>query len=333
MRTFVLFVLFILAFEAQAKNNPQKPEQKSSGQSRKIKTQVRTGLDELLRRPQLLKNKRIALITNHSAVDRRGRHILDLLHPRFHIAKIFAPEHGIRGEIDEHIESDGKDAKTGIPIISLYKKNKRAPSPEELADVDLLIFDIQEIGVRYYTYATTMILALKAAKETGKKMLVLDRPNPAAPLGVYGPLLEEKFHGGFAGYYPIPIAHGMTIGELAKYYNTRFGIGADLEVIKMRNYRRSLFYDETGLPWRKPSPNIPGMPSVIGYHLAGALESLNISVGRGTPAPFLFYGAPFMDAKKLVRELNKTKLKGVRFVPAHFKPEKSAHAGKVCHGF
>jgi uncharacterized protein YbbC (DUF1343 family) len=297
-----------------------------------VPKKVSTGLDELMKNPAVLKDKRLALIVNHSAIDSKGRHIIDLLYPKFKVVKIFAPEHGVRGNFDEHVSND-KDDKTGLPIISLYQKNKKAPTVEELADVDLLVFDIQEIGLRYYTYATTMVLAMKAAQAAGKKMLILDRPNMAAPLGVYGPTLESKFHGGFAGYYPIPIAHAMTIGELARFYNTHFNIGADIEVVKMKKYNHKMFYDETGLPWRNPSPNITGMQSVLGYHLAGALETLNISVGRGTDNPFQLYGAPFFNVKEIVKALNSARLPGIKFYPAKFTPTRSAYARQLCLGF
>ncbi len=293
---------------------------------------VSTGLDELIKNPAVLKNKRLALVVNHSAIDRKGRHIIDLLHPKFKVMKIFSPEHGVRGKFDEHVSGE-KDDKTGLPIISLYQKNKKAPTVEELSDVDLIIFDIQEIGLRFYTYATTMVLAMKAAKAAGKKMLILDRPNMAAPLGVYGPALESKFHGGFAGYYPIPIAHAMTMGELATFYNTHFNIGADIEVVKMKNYSHKMFYDETGLPWRNPSPSITSMQSVLGYHLAGALEALNISVGRGTTHPFQLYGAPLDKAKRIVKALNSARLPGLKFYAAKFKPKRSAYANQLCRGF
>jgi uncharacterized protein YbbC (DUF1343 family) len=292
------------------------------------------GQHQLDKKPdKYLKGKRIALIVNHSAVDRKGRHIIDLLHPKYKIMKIFAPEHGVRGKEDEFLDGGEKDAKTGLPVISLYQRKKKEPTIEDLADVDLIIFDIQEIGLRYYTYATTMVLAMKAAKSAGKKMLILDRPNMAAPLGVYGPALESKFHGGFAGYYPIPISHAMTIGELANYYNSKFEIGADIEIVKLTGYNHKMFYDQTGLPWRNPSPSITGMQSVLGYHLAGAIEALNISVGRGTAAPFQLYGAPFMDGKKVVAALRKAKLPGIKFVPVKFKPSRSAFVKEQCQGF
>lgn len=298
------------------------------------KKKVMTGLDQLVKKPdKYLKDKRLALIVNHSAVDRKGRHIIDLLHPKYKVVKIFAPEHGVRGKEDEFLAGGEKDKKTGLPVISLYQRKKKEPTTEDLADVDLIIFDIQEIGLRYYTYATTMVLAMKAAKAAGKKMLVLDRPNMAAPLGVYGPALESKFHGGFAGYYPIPIAHAMTIGELANYYNTKFQIGADVEVVKLSGYNHKMFYDDTGLPWRNPSPSITGMQSVFGYHLAGAIEALNISVGRGTSAPFQLYGAPFMDAQKVVAALKKAKLPGLKFMAVKFKPTRSAYVKEQCKGF
>lgn len=319
---FCLLALIPLAFSSGVYAAKRKPAAKK----------VSTGLDELIKNPDILKGQRLALVVNHSAIDRKGRHIIDLLHPKFKVMKIFAPEHGVRGNFDEHVSGE-KDDKTGLPIISLYQKNKKAPTVEELADVDLLIFDIQEIGLRYYTYATTMVLSMKAAKAAGKKMLILDRPNMAAPLGVYGPALESKFHGGFAGYYPIPIAHAMTMGELARFYNTRFDIGADIEVVQMKNYSHKMFYDETGLPWRNPSPSITGMQSVLGYHLAGALEALNISVGRGTKNPFQLYGAPFIEVKKIVKALNQARLPGVKFYAAKFRPTRSAYAKEVCRGF
>jgi uncharacterized protein YbbC (DUF1343 family) len=297
------------------------------------KTTVKTGLDHLKEKAtDKLKGKRIALIVNHSSIDSRGKHIIDILHPKYKVVKIFAPEHGVRGKVDEHV-GNSKDAKTGVPIISLYQRKKKAPSREDLADVDVIIFDIQEIGVRYYTYASTMVMAMKAAKESGKRMLILDRPNMAGSLGVYGPLLESKFHGGFAGYYPIPITHAMTIGELARYYNEKFRVGADIEVIQLSGYRHSMFYDETGLPWRNPSPNINGMTAVLGYHILGALETLNISVGRGTRRPFQLYGAPFFNATKLTRRLNAAKLPGIKFRAVTFRPEKSVYRKKVCKGF
>lgn len=297
------------------------------------KARVLSGLDVLMQKPDAkLKGKRLALIVNHSAVNGKGKHIIDVLHPRFTIAKIFAPEHGVRGAEDEFLSGE-KDAQTGLPVISLYQKNKKAPSVEDLADVDLLIFDIQEIGLRYYTYATTMVLAMKAAKAANKKILILDRPNMAAALGVYGPKLEEKFHGGFAGYYPIPIAHAMTIGELALLYNKEFGIDADVEVVKLSGYKHKMFYDETKLPWRNPSPSIVNMQSVLGYHLIGSLEALNISVGRGTKAPFQLYGAPFINAQKIVKALTQAKLPGLRFEAAKFTPTRSAYAKKQIMGF
>jgi len=299
----------------------------------KGKPRVSSGLDNLLAKAdKRLKGKRIALIVNHSAVNRKGIHIVDLLHPKYTIAKIFAPEHGVRGEADELLSGE-KDSKTGLPVISLYQKNKKAPTNDDLADVDLLIFDIQEIGLRYYTYATTMVLAMKAAKAAGKKILILDRPNMAAPLGVYGPKLEEKFHGGFAGYYPIPMSHAMTIGELALLYNKEFAIDADIEILKLTGYTHRMFYDETKLVWRNPSPSIVNMQSVLGYHLIGSLEALSISVGRGTDAPFQLYGAPHWDGLRLAKTLSRKKLPGLKFKSVKFTPTRSAFAKEVCKGF
>ncbi|MBV6493377.1 MAG: hypothetical protein LDLANPLL_01393 [Turneriella sp.] len=321
MRKFYIFLLPVLLFSIP------------KGLDAKKRVRVKPGLDTLMRKADhYLKGKRIALIINHSAINSKGRHILDLLYPKYKVVKIFAPEHGIRGALDEHV-GDEKDTRTQVPIISLYQRQKKAPTEEDLADVDVIIFDIQEIGLRYYTYASTMVMSMKVAKSAGKPMYILDRPNMAAPLGVYGPLLESKFHGGFAGYYPIPMAHAMTIGELARYYNEKFNINADIHVFKLSGYKHSMFYDEMGLPWKNPSPSILRMASVLGYHLGGAFETLNISVGRGTEHPFEYYGAPFFNAKKITKEMNRAKLPGLKFKPVSFTPERSAFKGKKCHGF
>lgn len=285
-----------------------------------------------------LRGKKVGLIVNHSALTREGSHAADMLAKQGIAAKLFAPEHGIRGTKDEIINNNEVDSATGLTIISLYTAKKKGPSPEDLQGLDALVFDIQEIGVRYYTYATTMIYGMKAAAQAGIPFYVLDRPNMAAPLGVYGPILETEFQGGFTSYYPIPIAHGMTMGELAQFYNAEFGIGAKLTVIRMQGYDRSKFYDELGFPWRNPSPNIRSMEAVIGYHCLGMLEDMNWSVGRGTSEPFTTFGMYFpqrtmQDGIKNTQNLEAQKLPGLRFSFAMFTPGSSKLEGKTCMGF
>jgi uncharacterized protein YbbC (DUF1343 family)/CubicO group peptidase (beta-lactamase class C family) len=287
-----------------------------------------------------LRGKKIGLIVNHSAVTRTGEHAVDLLHKQGLIAKLFAPEHGIRGTKDELLNTNETDSATGLPIFSLYQAKKKEPSQEELQGVDALVFDIQEIGVRYYTYATTMVYCMKAARQAGIPFYVLDRPNMAAPLGVYGPILEKEFQGGFASFYPIPIAHGMTMGELAQFYNKEFDINANLTVIPMQGYKPDAYYDEQepAFPWRNPSPNIRSMDAVIGYHLLGALEDITWSVGRGTESPFTTYGVNvpnmnFMSGMQWAQQLAAKKLPGLELTPLVFNPSSSKLQGKQCFGF
>ena len=287
-----------------------------------------------------LRGKKIGLIVNHSAVTRTGEHAVDIFHKQGLVTKLFAPEHGIRGTKDELLNSNETDSATGLPIFSLYQAKKKEPSAEELKGVDALVFDIQEIGVRYYTYATTMAYCMKAAAQAGIPFYVLDRPNMAVPLGVYGPILEKEFQGGFASFYPIPIAHGMTIGELAQFYNTEFGINVKLTVIPMQGYKPDAFYDEQepAFPWRNPSPNIRSMDAVIAYHLLGSLEDITWSVGRGTDAPFLKYGISLPNfsmaaANAWVQNLNAKKLPGLQFTFIMFNPGGSKLQGKQCYGF
>lgn len=283
----------------------------------------------------IFNGKKLGLIVNHSSLNSKGEHLADILAEKKLAVKLFAPEHGIRGTKDEENLKDETDSKTGLPVISLYKANKKAPEPADLVGVDALVFDIQEIGVRYYTYASTMALAMQAAAKAGIEFYVLDRPNPAMPLGAYGPLLDKEFEGGFISMYPIPLSHGLTIGELASYYNTEFGIKCKLKVITMQGYNRSMYYDDTKLPWRNPSPNIRSMDAVIAYHIFGWMEYLNISVGRGTTTPFLLYGNPSLSwiPGKITMELLNQNLPGLRFDQIQFKPESSKFTGLDCRGF
>jgi uncharacterized protein YbbC (DUF1343 family) len=301
---------------------------------------TRTGLEVLVRdgfKP--LQGKRVGIVTNHSAIDRGGTSIIDLLAAGkgFRVTALFSPEHGIRGTQDAQVAS-GKDEKTGLPIHSLYGQTKK-PTAEMLKDVDVLVFDIQDIGTRYYTYCSTLALVMEAAREHGKDLLVLDRPNAIGGDAVEGPVLEEGLRGSFIGYFGIPTRHGMTLGELARLYNEEFKIGCRLDVVKMEGWSRSMYFDDTGLPWVNPSPNMRSLTAALAYPGLGALEGTNLSVGRGTPTPFLWYGAPWVDGPKLSAELSGRKLPGVRWKPVTFTPARQPgmplypHTDKECGGF
>ncbi len=301
---------------------------------------VRTGLETLVRdgfKP--LQGKRAGLVTNHSAIDSSRRSAIDLLAAGkgFTLAALFSPEHGIRGTADAQVAS-GRDEKTGLPVHSLYGKTRK-PTAEMLKDLDVLVFDIQDVGARFYTYITTLALVMEAAKENDKAVVVLDRPNPIGGEAVEGPVLEDALKGDFIAYFPLPMRHGMTVGELALLYNREFGIGCRLEVVRMEGWKRSMYFDETGLPWVNPSPNMRSLEAAISYPGLGALEATTLSVGRGTGRAFTLYGAPWIDGRKLAGDLNARGLAGVRFKPATFTPAvepgapRYPHAEKECGGF
>lgn len=301
---------------------------------------VRTGLEVLVRdgfKP--LQGRRVGLVTNHTGRDGAGASTIDILAGAkgVTLAALFSPEHGLRGQADAKVAS-ARDEKTGLPIHSLYGKTTK-PTAEMLKDVDVLVFDIQDVGARFYTYITTLALVMEAAKENDRGVLVLDRPNPVGGETVEGPVLEDALRGDFIGYFPIPMRHGLTIGELATLYNREFRIGCRLEVVAMEGWKRSMYFDETGLPWVNPSPNMRSLAAAISYPGLGALEATNLSVGRGTGRAFVLYGAPWIDGKKLCDELNGRKLQGVAFKPAAFTPAvepgmpRYPHAEKECQGF
>jgi uncharacterized protein YbbC (DUF1343 family) len=301
---------------------------------------VSTGLEVLARdgfRP--LQGKRVGLVTNHTGIDASRKSAIDLLAGArgTRLTALFSPEHGIRGALDAHVDS-GKDEKTGLPIHSLYGKTRK-PTADMLRDVDILVFDIQDVGARYYTYISTLALVMEAARENDKSVVVLDRPNPIGGEAVEGPLQDESLRGDFIAYFPLPTRHGMTVGELARLYNTTYGIGCRLEVVPMEGWKRSMYFDETGLPWVNPSPNMRSLPAAIAYPGLGALEGTNLSVGRGTERPFVWYGAPWVDGKKLCDTLEERKLPGVRFKAVTFTPRvqpglpRYPHTDRECQGF
>lgn len=276
---------------------------------------VRPGLEVFLENPpEVIRGKRVGFITNHTAVDRAGTSAIDLLHQAeaFELAALYGPEHGIRGVAPpgEHIAS-GVDEKTGLPIHSLYGETQK-PTPEMLEGIDALVFDIQDIGTRQYTYISTMALAMEAAAEKGIPVVVLDRPNPIGGHIVEGNILEPAFRS-FVGIHPIPVRHGMTVGELARHFNQEFDIGAELTVVPVEGWERDEWFDETGLPWLNPSPNIRDLDAAIHYPGTVFWEATNLSEGRGTEDPFHVTGAPWLRAQEVVDSMNALGLPGVRF--------------------
>jgi uncharacterized protein YbbC (DUF1343 family)/CubicO group peptidase (beta-lactamase class C family) len=295
-------------------------------------TPVLTGIDVLKRDGfRQVKGKRIGLVTNHTGVDRAGVSTIDLLHQAegVTLVALFSPEHGIRGQVDRPVP-DSKDEKTGLPIYSLYGQRKR-PTAEQLKGIDTLIYDIQDIGCRFYTYISTLGYILETAAEHQIKVIVLDRPNPLGGVLVEGPILDRKLES-FTGYHPLPVRHGLTVGELAQLFNAERKIHADLEVVRLEGWRRADTFDRTDLVWIHPSPNMRSLTAALLYPGIGLLETTNISVGRGTDRPFEVIGAPWLDGRRLAEVLAQTPVAGVRFVPTRFTPASSTHAGKACGG-
>lgn len=273
---------------------------------------------------------KIGLITNHTGTDRRRNSTIDLLHcaPGVTLLALFSPEHGIRGALDEKV-FDSRDERTGLPIYSLYGE-RRTPAPEQLEGLDALVFDIQDIGCRFYTYISTMGHCLEAAGRAQLKFFVLDRVNPINGTNVDGPVLPEPT--GFTGFHQLPVRHGMTVGELARMLNSERALQADLTVIPVHGWNRDSWFDTTGLPWINPSPNMRSLTEAALYPGVGLLEMANLSVGRGTGTPFEVVGAPYINDLELAASLNALKLPGVAFVPIRFTPAASVFKDQACGG-
>ncbi len=296
--------------------------------------EVLTGLD-VLKRDNFapLKGKNLAVVTNHTARDREGNHIIDLLMKAdgVKIVALFSPEHGLYGELDEKV-GHGVDKKTGLKVWSLYGETRR-PTAEMLKGVDTIVFDIQDVGARFYTYSATMGIMMEEAAKNKLAIFVLDRPNPITGLNVDGPIADEK-NLGFTAFRRIPVAHGMTFGELAQLFNKEYGgINADLHVIKMENWKRDMWWDETGLTWINPSPNMRTLTQATLYPGVCLVEATNLSVGRGTDQPFELIGAPWIDGQKLSAAMNASNLPGLRTYPIEFTPAKGHKLGEQkCRG-
>lgn len=305
---------------------------------------VLTGLDVLERDEfELFEGRRLGLIANHSAINRRGEHLLDLLWERegIEIVALLAPEHGFRGTLDERV-TDGVDEQTGLPIYSLYGET-RAPTAEMLEGVDMIVFDIQDIGARFYTYISTMGASMKIAAELGIDFVVLDRPNPIQGIYFDGPIQDDDLLGGFTSYISMPVTHGMTVGEIARLMHEYHDIQPNLLVVPMENWQRDMFWDETGLPWVNPSPNMRSQDEMLLYTLVALTEgNRDISVGRGTDRPFEYLGAPWVDGDALTAELRSRDLPGVWVMRQDFIPRlididgtqriRYQFTDEVCHG-
>ncbi len=290
-----------------------------------LRNPVLNGIDILERSGfKELEGKRIGLVTNHTGRNLAGKSTIDVLFDAKNVklTSLFAPEHGIRGELDTEKIDDSKDEKTGLPVFSLYKDGMRRPKPEQLQDLDVIVYDIQDIGARFYTYTATLKNVMEEAAKLGKPIYVLDRPNPINGVDVEGSLAEEDKLS-FIAAHTIPVRYGLTIGELGQMMNAERKIGADLRVIKMEGWWRSMWFDETGQTWINPSPNMRSLTQATLYPGIGLLETTNVSVGRGTDTPFEVVGAPWLDGQKLANYLNARNLRGVRFVPIRFKPNAS----------
>lgn len=292
---------------------------------------VQNGVDVLVEDEfGILAGASVGLITNHTGRSRDGESTIDLLAaaPSVKLMTLFSPEHGIRGKLEQDQIRDGRDPKSGLPVYSLYGE-RRAPSVEQLKGIDTLVFDIQDIGCRFYTYISTLRLCMEVAAERGLRFVVLDRVNPIGGKSVEGPVLlgEEKF----TATHAMAIRHGMTVGELAGMMNAERKIGARVEVVKVKGWRRSKRFDATGLPWIDPSPNIRKLEAALVYPGIGLLE-FSISVGRGTDAPFEVLGAPYVNGSQLAEELQGRRLKGVTLEPVTFAPSASVFAGERCEG-
>jgi len=326
-RFYFVFALVLLAFSSPAIAATGKAATKKGRPGR-----VQTGLDVLeIQKFAPLKGKRVGLITNHTGLDAQEKTTIDrLAHaPGVTLVALFSPEHGLAGKMDDKVTST-KEPSTGLPVYSLYGETKR-PTDEMLNGIDALVFDIQDAGVRFYTYTTTMGYCMEAAAKKGIAFYVLDRPNPIGGEIVEGPMLDDDKRD-FVAYFPLPVRYALTIGELAQLYNTENKIGTDLHVIQMKNWHRNYFYDSTGLRWVPPSPNLRTTKGAILYPGLEILQNAGISVGRGTEAPFEIFGAPWMNAEEVASALNAKHLPGLKFVAQPLIPVSGLYAGQRCGG-
>jgi uncharacterized protein YbbC (DUF1343 family) len=294
---------------------------------------VRLGSERLLA-SDMLKNARVGVVSNPASVDAGFRHIVDKLavRPDVKLSAIFGPQHGFRSDVQDNMIETGhaRDARRAVPVYSLYSET-REPTAEMLQGLDALVIDLQDVGSRIYTFIYTMANCLRAGRKHGVPVIVCDRPNPIGGTKIDGPMLVKHFES-FVGQFPIPMRHGMTIAELARFFNEVGGIGADLTVMPMEGWQRSMHHDETGLPWVMPSPNMPALETAIVYPGTVLFEGTNVSEGRGTTRPFELIGAPWVDTEALADSLARHNLPGVYFRAAVFEPTFQKHAKEPCGG-
>ena len=294
---------------------------------------VLPGLRRLLDRPEPVRGLRVGLVVNPSSITPDLEHAKVALSGRrgVRVTALFGPEHGIVADAQDLVEvGHSRDRETGLPVYSLYGET-RVPTPEMLAGVDAMVFDVQDVGSRYYTFVYTMALGMEACGEQGLEFVVLDRPNPIGGVQVEGPVLDPAFRS-FVGLYPLAIRHGLTAGELARYFAGECGVRCRVEVVPMKGWHRDMFFDDTELPWIMPSPNIPILDSALVYPGLCLLEGTNVSEGRGTTRPFEMSGAPWIDADQLAKKLNCMRLPGVRFRPIHYIPTFHKWSGSMIGG-
>ncbi len=287
-------------------------------------------------RAGLARGARVGLVAHPASVDRSLRHAVDLVAALegLKLTRLFAPEHGLRGEAqDMEPVGAGVDARTGLPVVSLYgdRVESLKPRPEDLADLDGIVYDLQDVGSRYYTFVYTLSYVMEAASVAGIPVVVLDRPNPIGGARIEGPVLDPAM-ASFVGRYALPVRHGLTAGELARLFNEHFGIGCDLRVVPMTGWRRKMHHDDTGLPWVAPSPNMPTLVTAEVYPGGCLVEGTNLSEGRGTTRPFELIGSPWIDGERLAAVLSGSTLPGVLVRPVTFRPMFQKHAGEVCEG-
>ena len=303
--------------------------------SKKSVQPVRLGLEKLLEQVSAsIKGARVGLICNQASVDHAYRHAADLLHEHadIELRALFGPQHGIRGDVQDNMIETGHsvDRKTRLPVHSLYSET-REPTDAMLEDIDVLVFDMQDVGCRIYTFVYTLANCMRAAQRLGKRVVVCDRPNPINGVSMAGNILEPEY-ASFVGQFPLPTRHGMTVGELGRMFNEHFKIGCELEVIPMEGWRREFWHDETDAPWVLPSPNMPTLDSATVFPGTVHFEGTQVSEGRGTTKPFELIGAPYIDPDAYAERLNDLRLPGVYFRSCAFQPTFQKHGGVTCGG-
>jgi uncharacterized protein YbbC (DUF1343 family) len=294
---------------------------------------VRTGLDQILARPSTLGGLRLGLVANPASVTRRLEHaaVAFAREPALRLRVLFGPEHGVWASAQDLVEvDDSRDPSTGLPVLSLYGRT-RVPTPEMLKGLDAVVFDMQDVGARYYTFAYTLLHLLEACAREGRRVVVLDRPNPLGGVAVEGNILDPAF-ASFVGLHPLPVRHGLTLGELALLFRSERDLDVDLTVVRMKGWERAQAFEETGLPWVMPSPNMPTVDTAFVYPGGCLVEGTNLSEGRGTTRPFELVGAPWIDPWALARDLQREEIPGAAFRPVFFTPTFQKHAGKACGG-